>query len=157
MYKRQDTLTATNAGGIYEDYHIATRVEAEYFFNLAVPDSDEVSPYTLKTVFGSYSQDMFGDSYDASTSIAWYLSETGSEVGYVRALDGGIQIQPHYGSIFTSDKFSTGGEYEALASSWLLVGDANVDTVSTVSEPGGLALLSLGLAGLCFVRRKQNS
>lgn len=157
-----ETLSATLAGEIFEDYHIANQDEAYAFLNAAifpvapavdlVGDDQADSYLELSTTENGL---RFGENAGAYTDEVWFLSnEVGSEAGSIIVYDdfANVLFRDYGYSIADTDEYATGGLYETSPVSWLLV--SNVASTS-VAEPSVLAVLSLGLLGLLRMKRRK--
>ncbi len=136
-----ETVTETAAGGIYEGYHIASHEEGLTFYESATGVTTSVSDNYIDA---SFDHSQFGDNWDSSISVVWYLGDISADAGSMMAWDGSLSLIPDNKSFSHPDSFAASG-----LGSWLLVSDP-----VAVPEPGSLALFGLGLMGLGLARKK---
>lgn len=148
------TVVMTSAGGAYENFHIASQTEAYEFFNLAhtgSPVHDVAGHQAFVGNTTSSMQERFGDNMSTWRSAAFFLSDERLGYGYLASYGSNtIHIEDYFSTIPQTDWHADGGVYSHEPITWLLVSDS----VTSVSEPGSLALVSLGILGLGIARKK---
>ena len=145
------TVVATDAGGSYESYHIASQTEAYEFYNLTDPVTtaiDVVGAQVLDSVI-SNGQNRFGNNFDRYNSYSFFLSDETEVVGWIQSYYQYIKLNDSRSSIAFSDNYSSTGASFLFTASWLLVSDA------TIPEPSTIALMGLGLLGFGVSCRKN--
>jgi hypothetical protein len=150
------TLAATQVGGPYEGFRIANTADADFFIGSlfgANADScstvDGIPSYSnihCGTISG-WTDGLFGNNSISSFDMLWFLAdESLLEVGFNRIFDNGNVYQfEAFANLSSTDSFPD--------MSWLLV----KDTVASVPEPSIIALMSLGIFGIRFARRRRQS
>jgi len=151
------TLAATDVGGAYEAYHIASQTEAYNFYNLAIlPTAGVVdAPFeqTFNTLSASFYDGIFGANYNDEHDFAWFLSDENEQVGKLNVHSpGALKLDDYYGSISDSDAYS-GGQTVTHAT-WLLVSDSNLIATPI---PAALFMFAPALLGFFGFRRKMQA
>ena len=150
-----ETVAATQIGGIYEDYHIATQNDAWAFFTAA---TISVRVYDANLTYGStdvaYQDGDFGTSSALNVDEIWFLSsDVEGNSGLIRFYDNGTEHVFHtsYTSIVRTDLYAEQFRADGIPNGWLLVSD-----VSAVPVPAAVWLFSSGLVSLIgFARCKK--
>lgn len=155
-YTYAQTLAATQAGGAYEGFHIATQTEAFTFYHAAGGNTlheDKLGHDSYGTSVGIY-EGFFGANFDSENDIVWFLSDETQEVGYIWTLHGTINIFDNWNPIYMSDSYSATGSHSDTPISWLLVSD---NSISPVPVPAALPLFATALAVFGWMRRRKQT
>lgn len=143
-----ETLAATQAGGIYEDYHIASQTEAYAFYHAGGGGYfDTPGAQSIKTV-GAYSPGLFGENHLInSDSFAWFLSDEGFDAGLLIVNETSFFIFDGFQSFSYTDKYSNSptGFGDGTHMTWLLVSDTQ--NLSPVPVPAAAWLFGSALLG----------
>jgi len=150
-----ETVAATQIGGIYEDYHIATQDDAWAFFTAA---TTSLTVYDATLTYGftdeAYHDGDFGTSSDSNVDEIWFLSsDFEGNSGLMRFYDNGSGhvFFTSYASILRTDLYAEQFRADGIPNGWLLVSD-----VSAVPVPAAVWLFSSGLVSLIgFARCKK--
>lgn len=147
-----ETLAATQVGGIYEEYHIASQTEAYAFYHAGGGGYyDTPGAQIIKTI-GAYSAGIFGENYLAflDRSVAWFLSDEGVDIGILSVLEKSQYVdESHFyindaiGSFSTADRYTDLGDESRIT--WLLVSDTQ--NLSPVPVPAAAWLFGSALLG----------
>ncbi|WP_028866227.1 hypothetical protein [Psychromonas aquimarina] len=153
-YNYAQTVAATQAGGLYEDYHIANQSEAREFFTLA---TGAAAPTGNGELFANADNFhfRFGNNYiEEPVAAALFLadlSDSGEDAGLLLSRDGTILMKNSWLSIGETDYYSELGEGPwDKHITWLLVSDK-----ASVPGPATSLILGLGLLGLGFARKQK--
>jgi hypothetical protein len=162
-------LAATQVGGQYEGFRIANTADADFFIgSLFGTNADDCS--TLAGVLGStncgtlagWIDGLFGGNASSNADVIFFKSHVSGAVGTIVFWHDDLPTDPPYvaqtrawNTFAASDVWSdlTPGALAANNVSWLLV----KDTVASVPEPSIIALMSLGIFGIRFARRRRQS
>ena len=152
-----ETEVATQEGGAFAGYHIASQAEAYKLYNAFSFGSDAVDTVGLQffkqTIF-EFADGFFGDNRDEYSDLAWFLSDESDYVVGLFALFNVVDevhiYDAYYRETTFSDQWSASGYYRDQAITWLLVGDS-----TQVPTPTSFALVVLGLFCLGAARRKK--
>ena len=160
------TVTATEAGGAFEDFHIASMDEAVSFFSAAgspyVNDPNVDDEYIYQT-YSVFQNGLWGNNYGLNESDqVWFLSDERSPgyeeellfAGYIRMGSGELFFNDAAATIELTDRYADGGQYQNTPISWLLVSDT---ALSPVPLPVAAWLFIGGLAGLASLRRRSSA
>ena len=154
-----DTVTATSAGGIYEDWNIATSEVADEFVSAILGTSSTACTGAVAwgTQCGSvagWTDDAFGTSFNISADRFTYIS-TQASPGRPAQVLGMTQLYQN-GNVFKYDDFFDSADSYNRASglpiNFLLYRDA---AVSSVPVPAAAWLFGSGLLGLIGVARRK--
>lgn len=167
------TQAIISSGGAYEGWNIGRNEDAQMFVNalIGTPNSCGESGYAPCMVVSPIGHiegygALVGDNFIANTSTVtrdavFFLSNngTGKEVGWIRLYESidaggtGIRTVDKHNegySISVSDRYSNSGDTSHWPVSWLLYRSAT----SSIPEPPTVLLLSMGIIGISFARKK---
>jgi hypothetical protein len=156
------TIDITFAGGLYDDWHIATQTEAYNFYNAATGAgiADGAGTQVNSTTIGAFVDGVpFGDNGGSVYDYAFFLSdEAGYEVGILelRGNLNRVRMFEGWGDFFDSDfhSLTPPPPHSPRAQiGWLLVGGST----TKLPEPSIIALFGLGLVGIGFARRRRQA
>jgi len=151
----QQTIDATDVGGIYEGYHIANSTEGMAFFDAAT--INKVNP--TGTVFILNPEGILPGDRVGGTPVeawAWFLSDSDGFAHTIHIDNSlnitGFEVLSNYRKIADTNIYNGNiGGFPAV--SWLLVEDE--DSKQSIPEPSTFAIFALGLIGLASRRFKK--
>ena len=153
-YTYAETVTATNDGGAYSSYHIATQSEAFEFINLAYDGLTQAyNTFTTGQIITLddqlYSNGDLGDNHTFTTDMAFFLNDHGG-VGTLYFSNDLFILNEWWGTLDAADEFALGGPFANSSVSYLVV-----EGVSPVPVPAAVWLFGSGLLGLIGVARRK--
>lgn len=166
------TVSYTEAGGMFAGYRIARNNDAQMFVNALLGSNSCTTANGGVCAEGTTAQiaAITGDSYRANHStfddIVFFLSDNGigSEVGAMGSAGDSLSTDNsenqflkfnENSTIAFADTFAGLGPRADTPVGWLLYRDNA--PVNAVPEPGTLALLAAGAVGAAVVRRRQRA
>jgi hypothetical protein len=157
-YTYQQTLAATEEGGMYQQFHIASQAEAFQFYydlsgNNATTQPDNEGTNTYYSIINSFEDGVFGANSRSYVDAVYFLAEEGKEVGHIslESYLNKVLISDYYNSISVSDYYSAGGKESDEPISWLLVSDLSL---SAVPIPATAFLFGPAFLGFMGFRRR---
>jgi len=153
-----ETISALSTTVELQGFQIATNSDAYNFFNAFSSSSlvdntlmlDEVHNVTT-----SWTDGVLGNNHSVDHDFAFFLSDSTSDpVGVIDFSVNSI-LDEAYGSIGTSDQFSSNGNLSNLPISWLLVNNNFI--TATVPLPATLFMFIPVLLGVFGFQRKRQS
>jgi len=169
-------LAATDTGGIYQDYHIASQTEAYSFYwagggNPAHLDTVGYNEYF--TTNSAYVEGLFGENLNEHFDMAWFLSDEINGAGFLQvretSTDGSYERRLRILDIYPGhpDGYAVGGFYSggnSVLATWLLVFGAETQSPpenlgahppNIVPLPASAWLFITGLLWLLGYRRSS--
>jgi len=153
-----DTIAATTAGGVYEDWAIATADIADDFIeatlNLSTTPCTGVTAWTSCGTLSGWTYGDFGESYSPGLDHFWYSipDNTGAyRVGLGR-IDGNGNFVDFYNWGSASDV-----DYHGISDPNLPINALLYREVSAVPVPAAVWLFGSGLIGLVGMARRKKA
>ena len=158
-----ETVVATSAGGIFEDWSIATSTVADEFYAAAIGDNSTAcdgptDPHMYCGSVTGWADGSLGASYNQDSDYFWFLStddtigrpETELGMAHINAT-GRITDYDDWGTSIDVDHYG-GARYPTLPMNALLYIDP-----SPVPVPAAVWLFGSGLLGLVGVARRKKA